>query len=104
MKQQVSQIVGDGIHESEKPVSAPRRIVAHVVRAFNQGVAESIKQPAGGMAYSAERGGDRLADPVGVERNPPSISHDDFLNHGHSPPPARIYSSLYIKCTENFPS
>ena len=81
MKQQVSQIVGDGKHESEKSVSALRRIVAHAVRAFNQDIAESIKQPVGGIAYSVERGGNCLADPVGVEHNPPSISHDDFLMH-----------------------
>ena len=81
VEQQMSQIVGDGKHELEKPVSALRRIVAHVVRAFNQGVAESIKQPAGGMAYSTERGGYCLADPEGVENYPPSISHDDFLMH-----------------------
>ena len=82
----MSQIVGDGKHESEKPVSPLRRIVAHAVCAFNQGAAECIKQPAGGIAYSVERGGDCLADPVGVEYYPPSIAHDDFLKHVSHPP------------------
>ena len=81
VEQQVSQIVGDGKHESEKPVSALRRIVVHAVRAFNQGIAESIKQPTGGITYSVKRGGYCLADPEGVENYPPSISHDDFLMH-----------------------
>ena len=103
VEQQMSQIVGDGKHESEKSVSALCRTVAHAVHAFYQSVAENTKQSPGGITYSVICGVDCRDDPAGVELNPPPISHDDFLKHAKSPPLARIYRSLYIVCTENFP-
>lgn len=93
----MSQIVGDGEHETGKSLSARNPILAQAMRVFCQGATQGVKQPTGGITYSVERGGDCLADPTGIERYPPSFSNDDFLEHIiHLPRPEFI-----AHCTQN---